>query len=195
MTEPLPETTSGEIAGSAFDRIVEPRRKTYLELRSGRESGPATRRGQRLWRLFHEPGAGYGMVDADALNCLAAGDWSGESGRLRVLTPHPGEMSRLTGRTIPEIQADKDCGRAGAFAGSRNVIVVLKGERTLIAFPDGRVWINPTGSPAMATGGTGDILTGIVSGLLGQFPKDSDRAVAAAVYLHGLAGRVWPRTI
>ena len=63
-------------------------------------------------------------------------------------------------------------------------------ECTLIAFPDGRVWINPTGTPAMGTGGTGDILTGMIAGLLGQFPKDPDQAIAAAVYLHGLAGEL-----
>ena len=81
----------------------------------------------------------------------------------------------------------------GTFATGRKVTLVLKGERTLIAFPDGRVWINPTGSPAMATGGTGDILTGMVAGLLGQFPDDPDRAIAAAVYLHGLAGEMAAR--
>jgi NAD(P)H-hydrate repair Nnr-like enzyme with NAD(P)H-hydrate dehydratase domain len=73
------------------------------------------------------------------------------------------------------------------------VIVVLKGERSLTGFPDGRVWINPTGSPSMAKGGTGDILTGMVSGLIGQFPDDSDRAIAAAVYLHSLAGEIAAR--
>ena len=73
------------------------------------------------------------------------------------------------------------------------MVVVLKGERTLIGFPDGRVWINPTGSPSMATGGTGDILTGMVSGLVGQFPEDPDRAIAGAVYLHGLAGQIAAR--
>jgi NAD(P)H-hydrate epimerase len=68
--------------------------------------------------------------------------------------------------------------------------VVLKGERTVIGFPDGRVWINPTGTPAMGTGGTGDILTGMVAGFLGQFPSQSELAVAAAVYLHGLSGEL-----
>ena len=70
------------------------------------------------------------------------------------------------------------------------VTLVLKGQRTLIAFPDGRVWINPTGTPALGTGGTGDILTGTIAGLLAQFPNDPDRAVAAAVYIHGLAGEL-----
>jgi ADP-dependent NAD(P)H-hydrate dehydratase / NAD(P)H-hydrate epimerase len=190
MTEPLPETASGEIARAAFDRIMElAGKRTLVAIGPGIGTDDETR--STVVRLFQEIPEPM-VIDADALNCLAVGDWSGESGRLRVLTPHPGEMSRLTGRTIPEIQADR-IAVARSFAGSRNVIVVLKGERTLVGFPDGRVWINPTGSPAMATGGTGDILTGMVSGLMGQFPKDPDRAIAAAVYLHGRAGEVAAR--
>ena len=116
------------------------------------------------------------VVDADALNCLAGSDWK-KPPAPRILTPHPGEMSRLTGLTIAEVQADR-IGIARAFATARGLTLVLKGEGTVIAFPDGRVWINPTGSPAMATGGTGDILTGLTAGLAGQFPKDLDRAVS-----------------
>jgi NAD(P)H-hydrate epimerase len=126
------------------------------------------------------------VVDADALNCLAGGEWK-KPPAPRILTPHPGEMSRLTGLTIPQVQADR-IGIARAFATEKGVTLVLKGEGTVIAFPDGRVWINTTGSPAMATGGTGDILTGMTAGLAGQFPKDLDRAVSAAVYVHGLSG-------
>ena len=77
---------------------------------------------------------------------------------------------------------------ARGFATEHGVTLVLKGQRTLIAFPDGRVWINPTGTPAMATGGSGDILTGLVAGLLAQAPQEAEAAVAAGVYLHGLAG-------
>ena len=128
------------------------------------------------------------VTDADALNALAETDWSG-GGKLRVLTPHPGEMARLGGKTTAEISADR-LGAARGLATGRGVTVVLKGERTLIAFPDGRVWINPTGTPAMGTGGTGDILTGLIAGMLGQFPKQPDEAVAGAVYLHGLAGEL-----
>lgn len=128
------------------------------------------------------------VTDADALNALAETDWSG-GGKLRVLTPHPGEMARLCGKTTAEISADR-LGAARGLATGRGVTVVLKGERTLIAFPDGRVWINPTGTPAMGTGGTGDILTGLIAGMLGQFPKQPDEAVAGAVYLHGLAGEL-----
>ncbi len=131
------------------------------------------------------------MVDADALNCLAGSDWRG-SGHTRVLTPHPGEMSRLTGLSIPEVQKDR-VAVVRELATSRQATIVLKGDATAIGFPDGRVWINPTGSPSMATGGTGDILTGMVAGLLAQFPNDPDRAVAGAVYLHGLAGEIAAR--
>ena len=128
------------------------------------------------------------VVDADALNCLAGTDWSG-AGHLRILTPHPGEMARLAETTVPEIQADR-LTAARSMATSRNVTLVLKGHGTLTAFPDGNVWVNPTGSPAMATGGTGDILTGTVAGLLAQFPNEPNFSTAAGVYLHGLAGEL-----
>jgi NAD(P)H-hydrate epimerase len=128
------------------------------------------------------------VVDADGLNALAGAEWSG-GGKLRVLTPHPGEMARLTGMPTAEVSADRVAAARG-LATSRHVSVVLKGERTLIAFPDGRVWVNPTGTPAMASGGTGDILTGMIAGFLGQFPMEPDIAIAAAVYLHGLAGEL-----
>jgi NAD(P)H-hydrate epimerase len=128
------------------------------------------------------------VIDADGLNALAGSDWS-VGGKTRVLTPHPGEMARLAGKKTGEIQADR-VGAARQMAVERQVTLVLKGERTLLAFPDGRVWVNPTGTPALATGGTGDILTGMVAGFLGQFPKEPDLAVAAAVYLHGLSGEL-----
>jgi NAD(P)H-hydrate epimerase len=98
-------------------------------------------------------------------------------------------MARLTGKTASEVQQDR-VGTARSFAMERHVTLVLKGQRTVIAFPDGRVWINPTGTPAMGTGGSGDVLTGLIAGFLAQFPKQPDEAVAAAVYLHGLAGEL-----
>ncbi len=133
------------------------------------------------------------VLDADALGPIPAGVPSGP-GAVRVLTPHPGEMSRLTGKPTAEIQKDR-IGAARAFATEHHLTLVLKGQRTVIAFPDGRVWINPTGSPAMGTGGSGDILTGLIAGFLAQFPNDPDRAVAAAVYLHGLAGQIGARAL
>jgi NAD(P)H-hydrate epimerase len=123
------------------------------------------------------------VLDADALSPGIRG----ASGRVRILTPHPGEMARLTGKSTAEIQSDR-LTAAQSYASENQVTLVLKGERTLIAFPDGRVWINPTGTPAMGKGGSGDILTGLIAGLVAQFPEHPDQAVAAAVYIHGLAG-------
>jgi NAD(P)H-hydrate epimerase len=127
------------------------------------------------------------VVDADGLNALA-----GRPTRYRwprIFTPHPGEMSRLNGRPIAEIQADR-IATARAFATDRDVHLVLKGNRSVIAAPNGQVWINPTGSPAMATGGTGDVLTGLIAGLIAQFPDQIDAALLAAVYLHGRCGEL-----
>jgi len=133
------------------------------------------------------------VLDADALvgQTIAV---SGLSSRVRILTPHPGEMARLNGKTTAEVQKDR-IGAAREFATARQVTLVLKGQRTIIAFRDGRVWINPTGTPALGTGGSGDILTGLISGLLAQFPNQPDEAVAAAVYLHGLAGEIGARAV
>jgi ADP-dependent NAD(P)H-hydrate dehydratase / NAD(P)H-hydrate epimerase len=129
------------------------------------------------------------VLDADALD-----DRTYAGTAPRILTPHPGEMARLTGQPTAEIQKDR-IGAARAYATRRQCTVVLKGQRTLLAFPDGRVWINPTGTPAMGTGGSGDVLTGLIAGLLAQFPQQPDEAVAAAVYLHGLAGQLGAREL
>jgi NAD(P)H-hydrate epimerase len=133
------------------------------------------------------------VIDADALNAIAGADWLGD-GRLRVLTPHPGEMGRLMKKSVAEIEEDR-VAIARQFARERRAHLVLKGYRTLLAFPDGRVWINPTGTPAMATGGTGDILTGLIAGFLAQFPREPEQAIAAAVYLHGLSGEIGAREL
>ncbi len=127
------------------------------------------------------------VVDADALNAFSgrAAELNGE-GRVMVLTPHPGEMARLMGMTVAEAEADR-VGLARGFATERQVTLVLKGWRTLVAHPDGRVAVNTSGNPAMAKGGSGDILTGIVAAMLAQFPSEVARAVEAAIYLHGLA--------
>jgi NAD(P)H-hydrate epimerase len=129
------------------------------------------------------------VVDADALNILAGkpvllGKLA--KGRTVVLTPHPGEMARLAGITVPEVQANR-LKVARGFAERFGVTLVLKGARTLIAHPDGHVAVNTTGNPGMAKGGSGDLLTGLVAGILAQFPADAGKAVESAVYLHGLA--------
>jgi len=129
------------------------------------------------------------VIDADALNILAAKPVllaKIAKGRIVVLTPHPGEMARLTGLTIAEVQADR-LNVARGFAERFGVTLVLKGARTLIAHPDGRVAVNTTGNPGMAKGGSGDLLTGVVAGFLAQYPKDAAQAVEAAVCLHGRA--------
>jgi len=127
------------------------------------------------------------VVDADALNALA-GELP-KTSRIRILTPHPGEMGRLVGKSVKEVQSDR-LSLAQTLASQSGAAIVLKGDRTIIAFPDSETWINPTGSPALAKGGTGDVLTGIIAGLVAQHPQDWKRAVVAAVWLHGRAGEL-----
>ena len=135
------------------------------------------------------------VIDADALNAFEGkAELLNGTGRTMVLTPHPGEMARLAGLTVKEVEADR-VGLARRFATKHQVTLVLKGWRTLVAHPDGTVAVNTTGNPAMAKGGSGDILTGIVAGMLAQFPADAARAVETAVYLHGLAADFAARTM
>jgi NAD(P)H-hydrate epimerase len=138
------------------------------------------------------------VLDADALNAfdsqaVRAGQLNGAS-RTLVLTPHPGEMARLLGIPVKEVEADR-LHLARTFATEHKFTLVLKGWRTLIAHPDGSVAINTSGNPALAKGGSGDILTGIVAAMLAQFPNDVARAVEAAVYLHGLAADLAVRVL
>ncbi len=188
MTEPLPETDTGSVSLHSFDcsRLANAAAgKDLLVIGPGLGTHVETVEAvRRVVDEFEQPM----IIDADGLNALAGLGFRAR-GRIRVLTPHPGEMARLSGKNAAEIQKDR-VGSARAFASGREVILVLKGCRTLIAFPDGRVWINPTGTPALATGGTGDILTGMIAGFAAQFPKEIERAVACAVYLHGLAGQL-----
>ncbi|HTB19888.1 MAG TPA: NAD(P)H-hydrate dehydratase [Bryobacteraceae bacterium] len=187
MTEPLAETDAGSIAMRAPDdpalkAITD--KKTVIAIGPGMGQHPET---VQFIRRFVQESKTPMVVDADALNALA-----GQRSRFegpRIFTPHPGEMSRLTGKTVAEVQADR-IGNARAFATEHGVYLVLKGNRSLIAFPDGPVWINPTGSPSMATGGTGDVLTGMIAGLVAQFPNQLENALLAAVYLHGRAGEL-----
>lgn len=134
------------------------------------------------------------VVDADALNACIGKTLSFKRCRAPlVLTPHPGEMSRLTGVSTAAIQRDR-AGVARRFAKTWRAVVVLKGHRTVIAVPRGRVYVNTTGNPGMATAGTGDVLTGMIVSLLGQ-GVSSERAAVAAVYLHGLAGDLVARRL
>jgi NAD(P)H-hydrate epimerase len=186
MTEPLAETEHGTISL----RAVGPGLDALLE-RKALAIGPGISRNSEtaeFVRTIVTRGDKSIVVDADALNAFegSAGQLNGR-GRTVVITPHPGEMSRLTGLSIAEIQANR-LEIARNFAREHELMVVLKGHRTLVAAPDGTVWVNPTGNPGMATGGTGDILTGLVAGLIAQHPQHALEATALAVYLHGLAG-------
>jgi NAD(P)H-hydrate epimerase len=203
MTEPLPETEDGAISlralGPSLEVLLE--RKT-LAIGPGISRNAETaefvrgivKRGDKsgVVKSAVDSSVVNMVVDADGLNAFegSAGQLNGR-GRTVVITPHPGEMARLTGLSIAEIQANRlDVARN--FAREHELIVVLKGHRTLItgpiAAPDGAVWVNPTGNPGMATGGTGDVLTGMVAGLIAQHPRHALEATALAVYLHGLAG-------
>jgi len=189
MTEPLPETDAGSISLRALDyglldKLVEG--KDVLAVGPGISGVPET---AELVRTVVNRYDLPMVIDADGLNAFAGSMGSlRPDGRVRVLTPHLGEMARLAGITIKEILADR-LTVAKEFARKHGVTLVLKGFRTLTASPSGEVWVNPTGNPGMASGGTGDVLTGIAAGLLGQFPTRAPAEVAAAaVYLHGSAG-------
>lgn len=189
MTEPLDETGAGSISirvlQHGMDSLTE--RKTVLAVGPGISRHPETAELVRgVVKKYRLPI----VLDADGLNAFEgrSEELKNRAGAL-VITPHPGEMARLTGTTIPAVQHDR-LNVARTFAREHDVIVVLKGHRTLIALPDGAVWVNTTGNPGMATGGTGDILTGMVAGLVAQHPDRIPHAVTAAVHLHGLAGDV-----
>ena len=186
MTEPLPETDAGSISLRAFDLLRHlAEKKNVVAMGPGLGDHPETVQFvRRVASELQQPM----VLDADALNALSGSPWSAPAGP-RVLTPHPGEMARLTNQAVPEIQAARiDVARS--FAKERGVHLVLKGNRSVIAAPDGRTWINPTGSPSLATGGTGDVLTGMIAGLIAQFPDQLENAILAAVYLHGRAGEI-----
>ncbi len=188
MTEPLSDTPAGTIATSAADKLGDLiKGKTVVAIGPGISREPQT---SELVRALVARCASPLVVDADGLNAFQ--DRTQElngTGRSLVITPHPGEMARLVGCTIPEVQNDR-LGTARKFAAQHELIVVLKGHRTLVVQPDGEAWVNTTGNPGMSTGGTGDILTGMVAGMMAQHPKEIFSAVLAAVHLHGLAGDV-----
>jgi ADP-dependent NAD(P)H-hydrate dehydratase / NAD(P)H-hydrate epimerase len=188
MTEPLPETDAGTISTNAQDRIEElAEGMTVLAIGPGISRDPQT---AELVRALVEKLRLPMVVDADGLNAFEGrtAKLNGK-GRMLVITPHPGEMARLVGCTIADVQKDR-LGTARKFAREHELIVVLKGHRTLVVRPDGEAWVNTTGNAGMATGGTGDILTGMVAGMIAQHSADAFPAVLAAVHLHGLAGDV-----
>ncbi len=189
MTEPLDQTKAGRVRFEESTRVLEMLKKmTVLALGPGLGLEDDTVRFvKRLYAQAETPA----VIDADALNALA-GDLPKATeidGKIRILTPHPGEMGRLISKSTKEVQSDRlNC--AQQLASDSGATIVLKGDRTVIAFPDGESYINPTGSPAMATGGTGDILTGMVAGFVAQHVNNWKLAVVTAVWLHGRCGEL-----
>ena len=186
MTEALEETVDGTVHFAAVERVLGLDADALVV-------GPGLGRGEGVStfvRELLENGETPLVFDADALNAFADEPSAlvGRDGRNVIITPHPGEMSRLVGCSIDDVQADR-LGIARDFATSHKVYVVLKGYRTIIATPDGKVFVNPTGSPGMATGGTGDVLAGMLGAWLGQL-LDAEAACRLAVYLHGAAGEL-----
>jgi hydroxyethylthiazole kinase-like uncharacterized protein yjeF len=184
MTEPLDESAQGQVIASAVERISELSQDVIA-------CGPGLGRGQGVGefvRALLDRTEVPLVLDADALTVLAddPGRLLGRDDRDVIITPHPGEMARLIGSSADDVQANR-IDVAADFATTHHVYVVLKGHRSVIATPEGRIFINPTGNAGMATGGTGDVLTGMIAAFLAQL-LDAEAACRLAVFLHGIAG-------
>ena len=186
MVMPIAEVSPGTIGHAAHELVLR-----QFEGMNAALIGPGLGRDRSTWRLIYELVAQVRcplVIDADALNALA--DNRRALSRLRpdrILTPHPGEMSRLSGRPVAEIQADRPAA-ARELAASSGAVVVLKGAHTVVAAPDGRLSEDPHEVPALATGGTGDVLSGLICGLTAQGMEPFEAAVTG-VYVHAAAGR------
>jgi NAD(P)H-hydrate epimerase len=185
MTKPLPETADGTLATGAFVPIMEFSRKTdCVAIGPGLSRNVSTEALVKKLLISLERPV---VLDADGINAI-----EGDLGILKhakafvTITPHPGEMSRITGIRTEEISRNKEK-VAKSFANKYNVVCVLKGHRTIVARPDGKVFVNTTGNPGMAKGGTGDVLTGMIASFIGQGIMPFE-AATLGVYLHGLAG-------
>src|SRR5687767_6273477 len=184
MTEPLGHSSDALVTAAGVERVLELIQDVVV-------CGPGLGRSPEVGefvRRFIERATVPLVLDADALTVLAddPGRLIGKDERDVIVTPHPGEMARLVGASVEEVQANR-IDVASDFATTHRVYVVLKGHRTVIATPEGRVYINPTGNPGMATGGTGDVLSGMIGAWLAQL-LDAEAACRLAVFLHGAAG-------
>ena len=189
MTEPLDATPQG----TAAMRMIESGRwRQLLDGKTAVAIGPGLTTNSETSRFVQQTVADCPLpliLDADGLNAFDANpaELKRHAGPL-ALTPHPGEMARLTGQTAAEVQSRR-LETALEAARAWNAFVVLKGFRTILATPDGRAYVNSTGNPGMATGGTGDVLTGILAGLSAWFGAERwPAALCLGVYVHGLAG-------
>lgn len=185
MTVPLPETGTGCLSLKAWEDIQSLLAgKTAVALGPGLSTHPDT---VSLVRKIVAECPLPTVVDADGLNALAGSlEVLEQTADRTILTPHPGEMARLAGLQPSDIQKDR-IAAAMKFVGAHRCFLVLKGARTLVATPDGNLYVNPTGGPALAAGGSGDVLTGLIAGFLARRLSLEEAAVAGP-YVHGLAG-------
>ncbi|MBT3434498.1 MAG: NAD(P)H-hydrate dehydratase, partial [Nitrospinaceae bacterium] len=187
MTLSLPATSSGTIDASAFESILETSAAMDAMI-----VGPGISTHPRTMELVHQLIQHIEIpivLDADGLNALSQDitALAGMRGGL-ILTPHPGEMARLNRISVAEVQTDR-VSVAIDFAVGHKVHIALKGARTINASPSGNAWLNPTGNPALASGGTGDVLAGVIGALLAQ-GLSGEKAMVVGTYLHGLAGDI-----
>lgn len=188
MTKPLPETKERALALSAYQKISDFSKKAdVLAIGPGLSRNPSTQKlARKIILEINKPL----VIDADGLNALVGHlDILGKTQDPRLttlLTPHPGEFSRLIGKPVAFIQKNRET-LAKSFANDYNVVLILKGHKTIVAAPGKKIHLNKTGNPGMATAGSGDVLTGMLAGLMGQ-GLGGFEAAKSGVYLHGLAG-------
>lgn len=186
MATPVPEVAPGAVGHAAYDSILRQMDAAEVGI-----IGPGLGRDSSTWRLVVDLAQHAKcplVIDADGLNALADAPRAKRKLRsTRVLTPHPGELGRLTGKTAQEINADRS-GAARKAAKEWGAVVVLKGAHTVVAHPDGRLSEDPHSVPALASGGTGDVLSGVIGGLISQ-GLDPFTAAVTGVYVHAAAGR------
>ena len=185
MTLPLPESNTGSLDMEAFDEIqkcAQDKRCLAIGPGLGVDSGT-----KKLVQALVANARIPLVIDADGLSALAEDmDAFKKRPAPMIITPHPGEMAKLAGASVKDIQKDR-IGWARKLSHDLNAHLVLKGAKTIVASPDGSVYINPTGNPGMASGGMGDVLTGIIAGLVSQGFSMEDAAVSG-VFIHGAAG-------
>jgi NAD(P)H-hydrate epimerase len=186
MSLPLPEDASGTLGGGSFSAIMAAAQgKSVLAVGPGLSFEAAT--GELVRRLATEAPLPL-VIDADGLNALAAqpGVFSARKSPVVILTPHPGEMARLAGMSVGQVESDR-IGVARDYSARHNVFLILKGARTVIASPNGEIAINGSGNPGMASGGMGDVLTGVVTALVAQ-GYEPFTACCLGAFIHGLSG-------
>jgi NAD(P)H-hydrate epimerase len=187
MSQPLPQTSEGGLSLKALPVLLQ-----LAGQRSALALGPGLGQEEEAAELARELVGQAGcplVLDADGLNALAGRLAPGViASPQAVITPHPGEAARLLGVDTAKVQADR-LAAARELARRAGVVAVLKGARTVIADPDGRAWICPTGNQLLASGGSGDVLTGLIGGLLAQGASALE-AACAGVYVHGLAAEL-----